>query len=916
MSAVLRTARRAPHPRHRRDRRARAARRHPRRARRASWSPSWARPAPASRRCSTSPAGSTARPRARCWSRASRWRTLQPQRAGRAAPPQRRLRLPGPQPAAQPHRGGERGAAAGAGRHRRRARPGRWPRRRWPRWSSTGYADRFPDEMSGGQQQRVAIARALVGQRRLVLADEPTGALDSQTGEAVLRLLRARVDAGAAGGAGHPRGPARRLGRPGGLPARRRDRRHLRPADPARAAAGAARHEVAAWLGRRAAHRPPRGLRGQGPLGAGRRDDRAAGAALSFVAATYDMHQLTPAEELDPPDRARRRAGRVGQRRPGHPVPAGRRLRPPPADRQSPPSAAEACSRCCPPARTVSQFAEGGVDVHTADGIGGVNARGSTWPTRWPAASWSCCRAPRRPATTRSRSPQRLADRLGVGVGGNVRTGEPRDTYTVVGMVEFPTSLRETVVFRPGRASPPPVRWLVDTPAPLLWADVQQLNEHGPASSEPRGRARPARRRRGRLPASSVRPRSSPSARSWSALIMLEIVLLAGPAFAVGARRRSRELALVAATGGTPAHLRRIVLADGVVLGPRRGGRRRARSASPPPCWPGRWSRSTWSTPGPAATGSSRPPWPASWLLAVGTGLLAALVPAFIAARQNVVAVLAGRRGVARSRKRWIVARPGHGRPPARRRRRRRPARRRPPSSWPAWSLGELGLVLLHAGAGRADRPARPVAAARAADRAARHRPQPRLRRTRDLGRDGRGRRQRRHRRVRRQRTAARGSTTTTRCCRSATCWCSSTRRSTRSAGRTSPGCRTRCARRCPARGRTCCSPSPARTRPRSATARSACTCRRPRAARPGATPRSPRSERGAARRSRTRAARPGTRPSARARARGRRRRSGPGGDQQRARGRTGPGPADAGGGRRAGHRPALRHRRTRCRSS
>ncbi|MGN6693797.1 MAG: ABC transporter ATP-binding protein [Aquihabitans sp.] len=65
-----------------------------------------------------------------------------------------------------------------------------------------GLADRaehFPDDLSGGERQRVAIARAVVGERRLLLADEPTGALDSVNSEAVMRLLRQICAQGAAG---------------------------------------------------------------------------------------------------------------------------------------------------------------------------------------------------------------------------------------------------------------------------------------------------------------------------------------------------------------------------------------------------------------------------------------------------------------------------------------------------------------------------------------------------------------------------------------------------------------------------------------------------------------------------------------------------------------------------------------------
>jgi putative ABC transport system ATP-binding protein len=60
-------------------------------------------------------------------------------------------------------------------------------------------AHRYPDQVSGGQRQKAAVARSFIGQRKILLADEPTGALDSRNSEEVIRLIRSKVDQGLAG---------------------------------------------------------------------------------------------------------------------------------------------------------------------------------------------------------------------------------------------------------------------------------------------------------------------------------------------------------------------------------------------------------------------------------------------------------------------------------------------------------------------------------------------------------------------------------------------------------------------------------------------------------------------------------------------------------------------------------------------
>jgi putative ABC transport system ATP-binding protein len=65
--------------------------------------------------------------------------------------------------------------------------------------AAVGLADRagsYPDRLSGGEQQRIAIARAIVHRPQLLLADEPTGNLDAESGQMVLGLLQQLVQAG------------------------------------------------------------------------------------------------------------------------------------------------------------------------------------------------------------------------------------------------------------------------------------------------------------------------------------------------------------------------------------------------------------------------------------------------------------------------------------------------------------------------------------------------------------------------------------------------------------------------------------------------------------------------------------------------------------------------------------------------
>lgn len=202
-----------------------------------------------------------------------------------------------------------------------------------------------------------------------------------------------------------------------------------------------------------------------------------------------------------------------------------------------------------------------------------------------------------------------------------------------------------------------PPRWLVGG-GPVNWSDVTALNAIGVLVDSRQVATDPP------SPA-ELGPDSQPMSEPVDqltitvlalivAMVLLEVVLLAGPAFAVRAKAQAHTLALVAAAGGSPRQGRRTVLASGVVIGTAGGlvgaGLGIAVGAVAVPIAQ-RYDSSQFG------------PFEVPWLLvalvaAFGfvAAVLAAVVPAFSASRQNVVAVLAGRRGEGRPSGRTPIA--------------------------------------------------------------------------------------------------------------------------------------------------------------------------------------------------------------------------------------------------------------------
>jgi putative ABC transport system permease protein len=228
---------------------------------------------------------------------------------------------------------------------------------------------------------------------------------------------------------------------------------------------------------------------------------------------------------------------------------------------------------------------------------------------------------------------------------GLVESTSARNTSTLVGM---PGSLGLTASDTASDTAQQ--GWLVTKPGGVSWSTVRQLNSHALLALSRSVVEHPP-------PPSAFPDQAAGSGTSSAeitvlalvvAMALLEVVLLAGPAFAVGARRQQRSLALIVAAGGEPPDIRRVVLAGGLVLGSVAavvgsvGGVCVAWLAQP--------GVQHFSTERLGPFQLSLRDISAIALCGFASAVLASLAPALLAAQHDVVAVLAGRRGETRTR--------------------------------------------------------------------------------------------------------------------------------------------------------------------------------------------------------------------------------------------------------------------------
>ncbi|MEH1028863.1 FtsX-like permease family protein [Micromonospora profundi] len=382
---------------------------------------------------------------------------------------------------------------------------------------------------------------------------------------------------------------------------------------------------------------------------------------LAFLAASYDMAELTAQEKID------RRLGvadaelRWFADTPIDQDEWGESWYPRNGDAEAsshPATAAEVSALLGPGSRFTELRGRMPLTVQSPEGDETFQARvlDLTDPLARGLVRFRSGRAPREPAEV-AVSPAALRH-LDVRLGAVLATADGMRAYTVVGVVEFPDDLGPIVALHPSavpRNEPfLDSSWLVDVPGGVDAAMVARLNDNGVvvATRDHHGTGGWTRTWLG-----SVGPADSNDLSTGvliAGLGLLEVVLLVGPAFAVGVRRRRRDLALVAVAGGDSAQLRRVVLADGVVLGV--------------------LGAAVGLLLGVAAAFAGRPLmeqyvfsarfggyrcWPAALLVLAGVavlaGVLAAVAPAWTAARQDVAAGLAGRRTPPTSRTRWLA---------------------------------------------------------------------------------------------------------------------------------------------------------------------------------------------------------------------------------------------------------------------